>query len=99
MRLLILAGLLAAAPSFAQTHIGRSGADEVRMTEEACPYASVLRFITEDARKNFRKGNAYIQGKRWFVCWVKDDNGDYWLQYEDGDIGMVPGKDVKIEGA
>jgi hypothetical protein len=95
MRILLAAALLAAGPAMSATEmVARQGNDEVRIYDQKCETASVLRHISEANRAQFRKAMATIGGKRWYACYVIANGGAY-LVYEDGDQGFVPGGDFK----
>lgn len=89
MRRLVPILLLAAAPAIAGDRIARHGADEIRVMEAACPYASVLRFIPEAQRTDYRKAEGRVNGQRYFACW-RDVGEALHLWWEDGDQGLLP---------
>jgi hypothetical protein len=96
MRSLILALVIASSPAIAETRVARNGDDHVKLIEVPCPYASVLRFIPEDRRAEFRKADARVNGERFFACWImlEDQVG---LIYEDGDRGLIPAAAFKLD--
>jgi hypothetical protein len=95
MRNLLIAAIFAAGPALAQTEmVARQGNDEVRIYDQKCETASVLRHIPEAQRKLFRKAMATIGGQRWYACYVIMQGGAY-LVFEDGDHGFVPAGDFK----
>jgi hypothetical protein len=96
MRLLILAAALAAGSTMAETRVARNGDDHVKLIEAPCPYASVLRFIPEDRRAEFRKADARVNGERFFACWIVLDD-QVGLIYEDGDRGLIPASAFKLD--
>jgi hypothetical protein len=97
MRLRFLAALLAAAPAFAaQEMVAKSGDDVVRIYDLPCPYASVLRFIPEEARATFRKAEARIGGQRWFACF-RLVGAQVHLVYEDADQGLIDAGEFNAE--
>lgn len=72
--LIVAAALVAAGPAFADK-VATSGNDQIRLIDAPCPYASVLRFIPENRREEFRKADTRIGGQRFFACWLPF--GDY----------------------
>lgn len=88
LRSLILAAAVAASPALAGDRLARMGADEVRLMDKPCPYASVLRFIPEAARAEYRKAEGRVQGQRYFACW-RDLGDAVHLYWEDGDQGIL----------
>lgn len=77
-------------PAHAGERIARKGADEVRLFDSPCLYAGVLQHIQPERRSAFGKATARIDGKGYFACWVRDDQGAVWLVYEDADVGILP---------
>ena len=93
----LIASLLVGFPSVADgTLVARNGDDQVRIFDKPCPYASVLRFIPEEKRALFRKADTRVGGQRWFACWIKLDD-HYGLIYEDGDKGVIPVSEFKLD--
>lgn len=76
--------------------IAKQGDDYVRLIDAPCPYASVLRFIPEQMRPEFRKADSKIGGQRYFACFVLR-GANVILQYEDGDQGMIGAGEFKEE--
>lgn len=97
MRYSLALAILLASPAFAaQEMVAKSGDDVVRLIDLPCPYASVLRFIQDDYRKQFRKAEARVSGQRYFACFRLVDSTVH-LIYEDGDQGMVPAGEFRAE--
>jgi hypothetical protein len=95
MRKFLIAALVAAGPAIAGTEmVAGYGQDEIRIYDQKCEIASVLRHIQEDKRKDFRKARAKVNGQTYFACWVQLSAPgmppSVALIYEDGDIGMIP---------
>ena len=95
MRLALLAALVVATPVFAD-RIAKQGNDWVRVVDKPCPYASVIRFIPEDERDQFKKAEGFMGGQRYFACW-RDKGNILHLYWEDGDQGIVPKGALKEE--
>jgi hypothetical protein len=97
MRYSLALALLLAGPAFAaQEMVAKSGDDVVRLIDLPCPYGSVLRFIPEEARRQFRKSEARISGQRFFACFrLVGDRVQ--VVYEDGDVGYIPAGEFKEE--
>ena len=89
MRSLLLAALLAAGPAMAQEMVTRHESDEVRITQKACP-PNVLAMIPEGNRGVFRKALVLFQGKEHIACWALRNDWFVFLQYADGDAGLIP---------
>lgn len=86
--------LLIAGPLLAGDRIASRGGDHVRISDLPCPYASVLRFIPEEQRKDFQKADSRFQGQRYFACWRNIGEAVH-LIYEDGDQGVIPVSELK----
>jgi hypothetical protein len=94
MRVLLIAAL-AAGSAFAGTEmVAKQGDDVVRLMDAPCPYASVLRFIPDEARKEFRKADTRVGGQRYFACF-RLLGSTVQVLYEDGDVGMIPADQFK----
>jgi hypothetical protein len=95
MRLVLGAALFAASVAIAGTEmVAKQGDDVVRLMDAPCPYASVLRFIPEEARKEFRKADTRVGGQRYFACF-RLLGSTVQVVYEDGDQGMIPSDHFK----
>lgn len=98
MRLLLLAGLLAAAPAFADSE-ARRGDDWVRLTLKPCADEKVLQHMPDkQAHLGYRAAIARYEGKEYNACWkpgVFMGAEGALLVYEDGDAGFVPRAELK----
>jgi hypothetical protein len=96
MKKFLIAACLAAGPAFATSElVAGFGMDEIRIYEQKCEIASVLRHIPEDKRKDFRKARAKVSGQTYFACYVVVGPDRVLIVYEDGDLGMIPVGDFK----
>lgn len=91
MRIAFIAASIAvlSASVSAQEMLVRNGADEVRITQKACP-ANVLQVIAQEHRQHFRKALVLFQGSEYIACWALRGDGFVFLQYADGDAGILP---------
>lgn len=88
MRPILAILLLLAAPVFAQDLVAKNGSDSVRITDQPCP-VEVLKHIEQGSRGYFRAALAIVGGKTFEACWA-ESNGTAFIQYADGDRGMIP---------
>lgn len=88
MRVLILAAILAAGPAFAGDLVARRGDDSIRLTDKPCP-PEVLKHVEQGSRGYFRAARAFIDCKIYEACWA-EAGGTAFIQYPDGDRGMIP---------
>ena len=70
-------------------YIASNGADSVRIQDAPCA-ESILALIPPDAREQFRSAVANVGGKEYAACWAMLPDGTVFLQYADGDAGMIP---------
>lgn len=84
-----IAALFAAAGAHADS-VARSdnGARIVRLTSEPCPL-SVLARLPEGTRGYYRRAYSRIDGQDFVACWALRADQYVYLQYEDGDAGLV----------
>lgn len=94
--LLVLLAMLLPRMALADSE-ARQGADWVRTTARPCTNEAVLAIlanIDKDAHLDYRQASAEFQGVRYAPCWRPHGNG-IWLQYEDGDNGIIPQRELK----
>ena len=94
---MILAVVVIAAHAQVRTFTDQMG--EIRFSRGKCEVASVLRFIPEEDRPHFLRGDGMYMGQRYFLCYRELDpqppNPDLpagkiiFLVWEDGDKGVL----------
>lgn len=92
----LIAALFLALPALADTFVGTSGRDLVRLSTAVCTHAPVLSLIPEKYRSVVRDATAEIDGKTWRACWFVDGDSAH-LLFEDGDQGLLPLGMFKLE--
>jgi hypothetical protein len=76
--------------------VARHGDDSVRLADDPCTSETVLAQLDPRLHLQFKAASAVVQGRTFAACWSKAGNVAY-LLYEDGDQGMVPIADLKLE--
>jgi hypothetical protein len=92
----LIASMLVAAGVCAETLAGSNGADNVRLTDQPCASEVILGLLPEPLRADFSAGVAVVDGQSWVVCW-RPAGASVHLLYEDGDQGLIPRRDLKVE--
>lgn len=96
MRPILALALLLAFPALAQELVAREGQNTVRLTQRPCP-PEVLKVIPQGSRGVFRLALVIYEGKDYAACWAGRLDGQVHVQYDDGDMGVVPMGMFKIE--
>lgn len=96
MRYLLAALVLFTIPARADDMVYRYDKDSVRLTSAPCPEA-VLSVIPEPIRSHFKAAFAMYQGKGYAACWAVYKGENIFVQYEDGDMTIIPVMDFKRE--
>ena len=89
MRHCLLAAALLCAPAFSATMIAKEGDSYVRLSDKPCNVASVLRFLKEDARAEFKRADTRVGGQNYFACYIRKDELVFLID-EDGDTFAFP---------
>lgn len=91
MRKYVLAAIAAGfvTSSFADL-VARNGANELRLMPGACSHGGILGQLREEWRPKFRKGQATIEGKLHFACWIDTFEGAYFVIWESGESSLLP---------
>jgi hypothetical protein len=84
-RILVIAATLFAACSAMADLVATSGENERRLMPGPCVHAGILGMLKPEHRKQFKKGQAYVQGHLFYACWIDTGEGAYFVLYEDGD--------------
>lgn len=95
--LLALFLVMISAPALGDSE-ARQGADWVRITALPCSDATVLEHLTAASENplDYRAARAEFQGAPYMACWKPlFDARTIFLQYSDGDQGLVPFTDLK----
>lgn len=94
MKSVFLALALLSAPAWADDMVSRHGNDMVRLQEGACP-PEVMELIPASIRDQFRAAVAIVDGKTYPGCWALYQGSHVFLQYLDGDQGLVSKSEFK----
>jgi hypothetical protein len=85
-RILLAATLFAACSAMADLVATNRNGDEMRLMPGPCVHAGILGHIgSKEARARLKKGQAWVDGKLLYVCWVDTGDGAYWVVCEDGE--------------
>jgi hypothetical protein len=99
MRASLIAALLVAGPALADK-VARSGSAELRLMETQCSHGGTLAHLKPEWRAKFRNARLLNNGKIiHYGCWILTEEGDFYIQYEDGDHALLPTKLFAEEGA
>jgi len=85
MKSLLIAAILAAGPALADL-VTTNGGNELRLMPGPCVHGGILGMLKPEHRAQFKKGQAYVQGKMFYACWTDTGEGSYVVFYDDGDV-------------
>lgn len=92
----LLVALLVPLPAAAQDLVAREGDDSIRLREKPCEVEAVLSRVPQQFHSQFMAATAVVEGKTFAACWRKAGAAAH-LVYEDGDQGIVPLSELKVE--
>src|SRR5690349_20600952 len=70
--------------------VARNGGDWVRLHESPCTNAAILDRLKAEYQARFRKGEGFISGKPYAMCWTPLQDESVFMIWEDGELGRVP---------
>jgi hypothetical protein len=98
MRTLILALALVLSPAFAGQRMlqGDSGTI-LRLYDTPCLHGGTLGQLKPEWREKFQRAE-FTQGKlRVYACWIDAEDGDVYVQIEDGNFMVLPAASFRDE--
>lgn len=96
-KLIIVASmLLAFAARAGDVLMASNGQDSVRLYDTPCMALAVLLQLAPKFQDKMRKAEAIVGGTPFMACWIVDGDSAH-LLYEDGDQGLIPLADFKVD--
>jgi hypothetical protein len=86
MKSVLLAATLFAACSAMADLVASNGENELRLMPGPCVHGGILGMLKPEHRPQFRKGQAWVEGKMFYACWADTGEGSYIVFYDDGDV-------------
>jgi hypothetical protein len=84
------AALLCAAFSANADLVATNGKNSLRLKQEPCTNAAILKTLRPEFHAQFKAGSAELNGKRFQACWIDTFEGSYFVTFDDGDDVLVP---------
>lgn len=86
---IMIASVLLASCAHMQSVVASDGRNSVRLTDQPCVDAAVLKHLNPKYRDVVQEASAVIDGHQYAACWMVDRDQAH-LLFDDGEQALIP---------